>query len=286
MPVVTHKGYGLPVWAGRGTLVVAVSYSGDTEETLSGAAGRGRPRVPDAHGRQRRRADRARATTHALAHIAIPGGGMPRHNLGWLLVPVLRALGLDAGLDEAVALLEALAREWGRDVPTAANPAKGLAALVADGVMPVAYGGSPLAAVAAARAKAQFNENAKLPAAHAAVPELCHNEVVGWESEDGEPASHLPAGCSAGVIWLRDPAGEHARTALRIQLLEPLLAPAVAWQRSHTASGTSSLARLASLLLFVDLVSVYTALARDVDPTPIASITRLKQALGAPRGST
>jgi glucose/mannose-6-phosphate isomerase len=278
MPVVTHKGYGLPVWAGRGTLVVVVSYSGDTEETLSGAqvaADRGCPMLTVASGG----ALTELADTHALAHIAIPGGGMPRHNLGWLLVPVLRALELDAGLDEAVALLEALAREWGRDVPTAANPAKALAALVAEGVMPVVYGGSPLTAVAAARAKAQFNENAKLPASHAAVPELCHNEVVGWESEEGDPASHLPAGCSAGVIWLRDPAGEHHRTALRIQLLEPLLAPSVAWQRSHTASGTSSLARLASLLLFVDLVSVYTALARGVDPTPIASITRLKQAL-------
>lgn len=275
-PVIAHKGYGLPAWAGRGTLVVAVSYSGDTEETLSGvraAAERGCPLLAVSSGG----ALAQLAAGCAAPHVAVPGGGMPRHNLGWLLVPVLRALGFGSGVGEAVELLEGLGRDWGRDVPTAANPAKQAGALVAGSALTHAYGGSTLAVVAASRAKAQLNENAKLPAAAAAVPELCHNEVMGWEAP--------PEGLRAGVLWLRDPAGEHDRTALRIQLLEPLLAPTVAWQRSHAASGTSAVARLASLLLFVDLVSIYTALARDVDPTPIAAIARLKEALAVAGGS-
>jgi glucose/mannose-6-phosphate isomerase len=270
VPVVVHKRYGLPDWVGPRVLVCAVSHSGDTEETLSA--------VEEAH----RRGARLCAVTSggALGRLAheralpvaiVPGGGQPRHALGWLAVPLLVALGLGDDLPEAVAVLEALVAEQGRSVPAAANPAKQLGARLASGALPVVYGTAGLAAVAALRLKCQLNENAKRPALAATVPELCHNDVVGWES--GPPPERA-------LVWLRDAAGEHPRDDRRAELLDELLAPQAAWRARLDARGSAPLARLASLLVQADLASVYAAHARGVDPTPVASIARLKAALG------
>lgn len=270
LPIAVHKGYGLPRWVGQRTLVVAVSYSGGTEETLSvveEAVARGcRVLVISSGGEL----DRI-ATDHDLDRVTVPGGGMPRHSLGKLAVPVLVALGLDAGLDEATAAQSRLAAACGRGVPTAANPAKRLAVTIASGARVVAYGSAGLPAVAASRLKCQLNENAKLPAFFAVVPELCHNEIVGWQS--GTPLA------GDGIVWLRDPAGEHPQVTRRITVMDQLIAERVAWTAELTAFGHQPLARLASLFLMVDLVSVYTAIVLDRDPTPITSIDTLKREL-------
>lgn len=275
VPVAVHKGYGLPRWAGPRTLVVAVSYSGDTEETLSATAEavkRGCLVLTISSGGE---LDRL-AVEHGLGRVTVPGGGMPRHNLGRLAVPALVALGLDAGLDEATRVQRKLAAGCGRDVPTAANPAKQLAGAIAAGGLVVVCGSTGPTAVAAARLKCQLNENAKLPAFAAVLPELCHNEVVGWEG-----ASSITAG--AGLVWLRDPVGESRQVARRVTVTDRLLADRVAWTTQVTARGRAPLARLASLLLFADLVSVYSAIALDRDPSPIASIAALKRELARDR---
>jgi glucose/mannose-6-phosphate isomerase len=270
VPVVVHKAYGLPAWATARTLVAAVSHSGGTEETLSAAA----------EALDRRARLLAICSGGPLADLGeersfpvvrVPAGGQPRHSLGWLAVPLLAALGLADGLGEAVDVLHRLGEAQGRDVPADRNPAKRLGALLAAGALPVAYGTAGLAGVAALRLRCQLNENAKLPALSAVVPELCHNDVVGWERD---PAP------DRGLVWLRDPAGEHARDARRAEILEGLLAPRVSWTATVRSAGGGPLARLASLLLQVDLASVYAAHARGVDPTPVASIDRLKSELG------
>ena len=271
LPVVVHKGYGVPGFTGPRTLVVALSHSGGTEETLSAfdeAGRRGATRLVVTGGETL--AERAAAEG---AHVArVPGGSRPpRHSLGVLLVPVLVALGLDDGLDEAVRVLSTLAQELGREAP--ANPAKQLAVRLAAGVVPLTWGGHGIGSVAAYRMKCQLNENAKMPAVHGELPEADHNDVVGWES------TSALAGVAA-LLGFRDPAGEHPRVARRFELTTELLADRLAWSADIVARGSSPLARVASLLFQADIISVYTALASDRDPTPIASIDRLKAKLG------
>ncbi|MDP8977407.1 MAG: bifunctional phosphoglucose/phosphomannose isomerase [Actinomycetota bacterium] len=269
VPVVVHKDYGAPAFAGPGTLAVVVSHSGDTEETCSA--------LTEAHGR----GSRVLAVTtggrvgeycdeHGLPWVRIPAGGPPRHSLGWLAGPALAALGLDGGADEAVALVRDLAEEWGRHMPVAANPAKQVALRLAGVGLPVVYGAEGLAAVAARRLENQLNENAKLQACSEAMPELCHNDIVGWQS---------PAPVPAGLLCLRDPAGEHPRVARRFAVLDELVGDRFRWREQVLARGEAPLARLLSLLSFADHVSVYAALARDVDPTPIHLIDALKRRL-------
>ena len=271
VPIFVHRGYGLPAWAGAATLVVGVSYSGGTEETLSAVedgVARGCPCAVVASGGPLGELADARG----LPWIVVPPGGMPRHSLGWLAVPLLKALELDDGLDEALEVLAAGAQRWGRDVPLAENAAKQLGARIAASQGVALYGDDGLSGVAARRLRAQLNENAKLPARDAAMPEGCHNEVMAWE---GAPPRR------DGVVWLRDGGGEHPGIGRRVEVLRGLLDPVAAWQAEVHSSGTAALARLASLLVQVDLVSVYAALALDRDPTPIASIRALKAALAA-----
>ena len=273
-PVIVHKGYGLPAFVGPRSLVLSFSHSGSTEETLSGfaeAGERGARRLVVTSGGHLTRA----AEAEGVPIARLTGDKPPRHSLGLLLVPALVAVGLDKGLDEALEILEAVAAAQGRDVPTAHNPAKQIASRLAAGHVALAWGGHGIGSVAAYRLKCQLNENAKIPALHAELPEADHNDVVGWE------APSALTGVSA-LISLRDEVGEHERVRRRFDITEELLADRIAWSATIHAQGTSRLARAASLILQADLVSVYTALAADRDPTPIASIDRLKAALSTP----
>lgn len=273
VPVLTLKGYDLPAFAGPRTLVVACSHSGNTEETLAvvvAARAAGTQRFSVTSGGRLLAACRDEGSPH----VVIPGGGQPRHALGWLAVPVLVALGLDGGLDEALAVLGDLVAACRRDVPAADNPAKQLALRLASGSVPVAWGGRGLGAVAAYRMKCQLNENAKLPAWASELPELDHNEVVGLSGAS-------PLDGAVGLVLLRDPEGEGPRTAARFGVSEELVRDRCAWIAEVDARGTSPLARLASLLLLVDLATVYTALETGVDPSPIHAIDTLKQRLAA-----
>lgn len=275
LPIIVHKGYGVSGFTGPKTLLVALSHSGATEETLSAfdeAGRRGATRLVVTSG-----AGFAERAAAAGAHVAqVPGGSRPpRHSLGVLLVPALVALGLDTGLDEAVAVMRTLSGDLGREVSTRQNPAKQLAQRLAGDIVPLAWGGHGIGSVAAYRMKCQLNENAKMPAVHGELPEADHNEVVGWDGTS-------PLGGLAAMIRFRDPVGEHPRVARRFDLTAELLGDRLAWTADVVSQGDSALARVASLLFQADITSVYTALATDRDPTPIAAIDRLKRGLGSP----
>ena len=272
-PIVVHKGYGVPAFTGPRTLVVIFSHSGSTEEALSAfdeAGSRGAARLVVTSGGRLGEAAASEAVDVAL----LPQGDrQPRHSLGFLLVPALIALDLDEGLAEAVDILGAIADEMGRDVDSERNPAKQMAQRL-PGVVPLAWGGHGIGSVAAYRLKCQLNENAKLPAVHGELPEADHNDVVGWE----QPSALTGA---TALVALRDPAGEHPRISRRFDITAALLGDRLVWTSDITARGTTPLARVASLLIQADLVSVYAAIAADRDPTPIASIDRLKSELGS-----
>ena len=273
-PVLVSKGYDVPAFVSTRTLLIAISHSGNTEETLA-AVDRGLDRGAQLLAVTSGGALLEHARQIGAPAIVVPGGGQPRHSLGWLLVPLLRALGLDDGLDEAIDLLAELAVRWGRSVPTEENAAKHLGQRLASGGVPVILGGPGIAAVAAYRAKCQLNENAKLPAHTVVLPEADHNEVVGWQETSALTGS-------SGMLEVRDGVGnEHPRVATRFRVTREILEPSLAWTEAIHAEGDSVLARMASLLLAVDLSSVYAALARDVDPSPIPHIDRLKAALAS-----
>jgi glucose/mannose-6-phosphate isomerase len=200
---------------------------------------------------------------------------MPRAAFGYLALGTIGMLvgaGLmapvDAELEDAVQTLARVVEECGPAMPASINQAKTLALAVGDRV-PVIWGAEGIGAVAAARWKTELNENAKVPAFWSELPELDHNEVVGWSSGRGREFL---------VVALRHD-GEHPDVAARFPPSIDVARSAGAGVAEVWARGASDLSRLLELVLRGDMASTYLAIARGVDPTPIEAIARLKQAL-------
>jgi glucose/mannose-6-phosphate isomerase len=280
VPAVVVRGYDLPAWVDSGTLVVAVSYSGDTEETLSclqAALERGCAPLCVASGG----ALAALAVERGLPLVRVSGGLQPRAALGRLAVPLAAALeraglteGFSAQVHEAAALVRGMAADFASDVPEELNQAKAIAARLRDHMVLV-YGAG-LTVPAARRWKTQINENAKAPAAYAELPELDHNEVVGWTAAP-ELSRRLR------VVQLED---EHMppRVQRRFHLtLAEVEAHAGGVERIVT-HGASPLARVLSVLYLGDWVSYYLAGLYGVDPTPVEAIQHMKRLLAVGDG--
>ena len=271
----TLKGYGLPHWVGRNTLVFAMSYSGNTEETLAtfdDAVARGSRVVIVSTGGEI--GNRGRESDIPI--VEIPPGLQPRGALGYLSIPVLVVLervgiGPPIGEDisETADLMYERAREWGREVVD--NAAKRLARDLL-GKIPIIYGTEGLAEVAAYRWKCQLNEVSEVPAWWNTFPELNHNEVVGWKEVADVTQKHL------GLILLRHE-GEHPRNAARIEATLPLIEDNLALVSTVKARGNSALARLFDLVYFGDFAATYLALLQEVDPSEIQVITKIKKRL-------
>jgi glucose/mannose-6-phosphate isomerase len=275
VPFEVVRSYVPPAWIGPRTLVVAVSYSGGTEETLAcaeAARERGcRPVCITGGG-----ALAQMATEHDWLRVSLPTGLQPRAAVGFLissLAAVLVRAGLAADMqaqvDEAAAIVREMAAELGPAVPEPYNVAKALARRLL-GRLAVVYGYG-VTAPAARRWKTQLNENGKMPAVFGELPELDHNEIVGWEG-DAALLARLR------VIALEDPLGDE-RVRRRLQ---PTLVHArerAAGVDVVAARGTSPLARCLSTAYVGDWVSFYVALLAGVDPTPVHAIERLKSTL-------
>ena len=278
VPFRTIKGYGpLPEWVGRNTLVFAISYSGDTEETLSAfeqAHERGARIVTLASGGRLA----TRAGELGAAHLRVPPGLQPRASLGYMTLPVLatlQAMGLipplDSDVREAVGVLDELATRCNRAHPAPANTAKDLAARIV-GRVPVIYGGEGLTATAAYRFKCDLNEYGKTPAFWHFLPELDHNEIVGWGQLPELTRERFVA------ILLRD-VQEHPRVALRFDVTKRLVEDRLASVLEVGARGQSLLARILSLIFVTQLAAIYTGLTYGVDPGPVDVIQELKSEL-------
>jgi glucose/mannose-6-phosphate isomerase len=274
VPVDVVRDLVLPEHCDKDTIVVCSSYSGDTAETLTlfeEAARRGcRLLAVTAGG----------ALANAAAEIEVPvvpvsGGLMPRAALGHLLLGTLGALEaigvvpeLDEDVEAAAATLAELAREVGPERPAASNEAKSLAVAL-QGRVPVVWGAEGIGAVAATRWKTDLNESAEVPAFASALPELDHNEVVGWSAGAGD---------GFAVVALRHE-DEHPDVAARFPVSEAIARDAGALVREVAARGEAPLGRLLSLVLLGGAVSVYLGILRGVDPGPIANIDRVKREL-------
>ncbi len=273
VPIEISREYCLPKYAGKKTLTILASYSGDTEETLASlldALKRGcMIFCLSSDGALLRFAQRL-----SLPHLKVAGGMPPRGALPHMLMPLLHCLknygwvpNLEEDFSEATRVLQKVSKENSALTPSADNPAKVLAMRI-EGTTPVIYGFGIHRGVAL-RFKQQFNENAKIPAKWEVFSELNHNDTMGWE----KPGK---LGKSYSVVFVRDKAEPHAiRT--RIETTQALMKPTVPRQFEIWAEGKSSLARILSAILVGDFASVYLACLRQVDPTPVCTVSVMKQ---------
>ncbi|HEX2417150.1 MAG TPA: SIS domain-containing protein [Micromonosporaceae bacterium] len=307
VPVIAYRSPGVPGWVGAADVVIAVSASGRSPEAIAAAdaaARRGARLVavgaPDSE--LASLADRARAP-----FVPIPRRAPARVSLWALAVPVLvatRALGLirlpEADLAETAARLDADAERCRPGADSFVNPAKALALDLA-GSIPVIWGSSPLAAVAARRFADMLSTNARYPA------------IAGDLGEAGRGRVGLLDGVYGGLAEasrdiFADPKAESDVTRLRLVILrdggfsgddgpvegEPVAvelrrADAVAELAARRgvrvsvieAEGASALERFASLVAVPDFASVYLALAHGFDPAAVPAVTELKE-LSAP----
>jgi len=280
VPVVIVRDYSIPTFArGPETLVVASSYSGNTEETLmaiSEALERGTLSIAVTTGGQLA----SLAREKGIPLLRFDYRSQPRAALGYsftLLLGLFSRLGLvrdySADLTEAVEVMEEWQTEIAPQVPTAQNAAKALAERLVNR-LPVIYGAGFLTAVAN-RWKTQFNENSKHWAFFEALPELHHNAVVGL----GIPTSVRDM---VTVLMLRSDL-DHPRVRVRWDITAELLSQEGVACESFYGRGKSRLAQMLSLIHFNDYVSFYLAMLNGVDPTPVRTIAFLKQRLAEAR---
>jgi glucose/mannose-6-phosphate isomerase len=272
VPVLNHRHYDLPPYVDARTLLIACSFSGNTEETVS-AFGQGlaTPAKKLAITTGGRLLTTARA--NGVPTFVYRYEGEPRSAFGYGLMPLLavaEALGLmesvSRDVEEAISAMESLRERIGEDVPLAANPAKQLAARLS-GRLPVIYGGEVLTEVAH-RWKTQINESSKAWAFYEELPEANHNAIVSY----GLPPE---AARLAFVVYLQSPE-LHPRLALHGEFSRRTLAEAGIEHAEVQAEGRSALAQAMTAVLMGDYVSYYLALLNGVDPSPTTPIANLR----------
>lgn len=274
VPIVVAKAYEPPSFVDESTLVVAISFSGNTEETVEAvqeaAVSGGRVLAVTAGGRLGELAQSWGAPRADLPSD-IP---MPRAGLGAMAIPVLAAfekMGLFPGAGEWVLQAVQQLKRRRDQLVGDKSPAVPIARSIGR-TIPLVYGAGPLGEVAARRWKAQCNENAKIPAFSNAMPELCHNEICGW-GQHGDVTRQVLT-----LVNLRHD-HEHPQEMRRFDLIAELYREVVADVIEARAEGEGELAQLLDLALFGDFVSLELAANAGVDPGPIPVLEDLKAAL-------
>jgi glucose/mannose-6-phosphate isomerase len=269
-PLLTIRGYELPAWATPEWTVLCSSYSGNTEETLAcfEAATALGARVL------------AATTGGALAEAAREGGvpviGLPgilpapRTAVAYMFTIAAEIAGLASAAPRIHTEIDAAAAHLEEARDGIHEGAREIAERI-EGTVPVFYG-ADLTAPVAVRWKTEVNENAKFPAFFAQVPEADHNEIEGWQGA-------AEAGLSA--VFLED-SDQHPRVRRRFELTEKAVSAGAAEVISVETEGETRTERLLGAVMLGDLVSLYLAAARSLDPTPVEVLERFKDDLGRP----
>ncbi len=275
LPATVVRDYTLPNFVGADTLVFAVSYSGNTEETLAcyhQARERGAMVIALASGGELQ----ANAQRDGVPFLTIPGGQPPRTALGYLFFPLVNLcerLGLlppmGGAITQMLNRLRQMREAFAIEVPAEQNPTKQFALALYHRI-PLLYGSCGPRATVAMRWKGQINENAKQHAFAYTFPELNHNEILGWVL-----APHQASNWS--VVVLSDP-DDSLKIRTRIEVTRRLVGDSAQWHELQ-AEGDSLLERLMHLTYFGDFVSLYLALLNEVDPENIDHINTLKAEL-------
>jgi len=280
--VSVHRDYNLPAFVDENTLVIASSYSGNTEETLSAFAkslgNRSKKLVITSGGKLKDLAEREGIPVFVIDYQAPPRAAFPHSFIP--LAGIFQKLGLlgdkSADLKEAVDILKTLSRDFVETRPVASNPAKQVAAKLR-GRVAVIYGAEMFSEVAR-RWKGEFNENSKAWAFFENFPELNHNAAVGYEFP-------VEVKDRIFVLMLRSPLFS-PRNRLRYEVTAKLLARSGIPHEYIEARGRSALAQVLSLVLLGDYASFYLSMLNEVDPTSTDAISFVKQYLAQPSVSS
>jgi glucose/mannose-6-phosphate isomerase len=272
-PIMMVRGYELPAWTTPDTTVLCSSYSGNTEETLAvydGAGAVGARRIVATTGGKLAEA----AREEQVPVIPLPGGFQPRAAVAYSMVVALEVAAacgagerLHAEIDVAAAHAEQLVAEWDPDAGENSLP-KTLARELHGSTPQIA--GAGLTAPVAYRWKTQINENAKMPCFANELPEMDHNEIAGWEGA-------TEVGRFTAVFL--DDSDLHPRIRQRIELTRGLIEAQATGTYRVESVGQNRIERLVYLVLLGDLVSLYLAVLRGIDPSPVPALDRLKSAL-------
>lgn len=276
VPIISVQGYNCPGYVDAHTVVFAVSHSGKTEEIISAATqalARGALVIGLGAG------GRLREVLAGQPYIEVPGGLMPRIAIGYIMLPILSLLGrwglapaVQPELAAALPLLAELAAQYGPDSPVADNRAKQLADALGPHI-PVIYGFTDQYDAVAWRIKNQLGENSKYMAFWNTIPHLHHDEAVGWDMQP-ELAHQL------GFLLLRDAEAETEQMRKRWQATTEILSERMGAVQTVWAQGNGRLARLLSLVVLGDFFTIYMAIRKAVDPTPVAIIDLFKAKVG------
>ncbi len=274
VPFVVNRGYSVPRYVNSNSLVFVCSYSGNTEETISAyldARAKGASLIVVTSGGKI--LDMARLDGYPV--VVVPGGQPPRTAMGNMVVPVFVAceqMGLIPKVDfeEGFACIEEVAESCGFDREAKNNLAKQCAEYL-HGKMAVVYGLSGWTYALAQRWRGQLNENSKAMVLTHSFPELCHNEILGWEGSD------LQSVGSWATVLLKG-GDESERMNSRIQITTEILAKRTPFL-TVLAKGDSLFAKMMTLAHFGDWVSIYLAALNAKDPGQMQAIDDLKIAL-------
>lgn len=269
-----HQAYGLPAWAvARKALVIAVSYSGNTAEVLSGVRAAVEANLPlVAISTGGRLAEVAQACP--APHLAVPSGLPPRAALGYQVGATLRILEAAGVVEEPMTALEEAAAMVDDLLGGGSGPAVTLGADIAEAlesVVPVIVGATGPGALAAGRWMTQINENAKRTAFALEVPEASHNALEAWAAAERDPGDYA-------LVTLFDPAGDR-RNEERLRLIGSWLSGTTTQAGEVRSQGYGPLARLLSLAIVGDVTSVVMAEHAGVDAMPVDALESFKQAL-------
>ena len=276
LPIEVRRDYDLPAYVSKDTLVIGVSYSGNTEETLSGfrmSAAKGAKLLAVTTGGELA----SLARKFQVPVFPIDYEAQPRAAMGYLFTAVmmilqklrLYPLGLQE-LEETAVLLRALDGKLNLSVPTRENMAKTLALKLKDRI-PLMIGSGPMSVVAR-RWKTQINENAKLAAVYDTLPELCHNTNVGMERVWRQRDTLYP-------IFLQS-SFAHPRNQLRANIVSKIFGSQKIQPETVVVHPTGTpLSEALQMVMIGDYVSYYLAMLGNVDPTPVAPIEQLKKQL-------
>lgn len=275
-PIIVHKDYELPGYVDSSTLVIAVSYSGNTEETLdvfAKAGDRGAKLIAISGGGKLE----ALCRKYKAPLFKVEYGAAPRAAYGYLFTAVLAILHkldfMSLGQNEIEEAIKEL-RQYQKKIcfisPTSQNPAKQLAQKI-EGRIPVMMGGGSLTSVAK-RWKTQINENSKQTAYFEIFPELCHNAIVGLD---------YPKKLSEKIfVILLESEFDHPRNRIRQSVLHQILRKkGVSYEVINIDKSQSPLIEMLMMVMLGDYVSFYLGMINNVDPSPVDMIVFLKDKL-------
>jgi glucose/mannose-6-phosphate isomerase len=269
-PLLTIRGYELPAWATPEWTVLCSSYSGNTEETLACFE------AATALGARVLAATTGGALVEAAREGGVPVIGLPgilpapRTAVAYMFTIAAEIAGLAGAAPRIHTEIDAAAAHLEEARDGIHEGAREIAERI-EGTVPVFYG-ADLTAPVAVRWKTEVNENAKFPAFFAQVPEADHNEIEGWQGA-------AEAGLSA--VFLED-SDQHPRVRRRFELTEKAVWAGAAEVISVETEGETRTERLLGAVMLGDLVSLYLAAARGLDPTPVEVLERFKDDLGRP----